>query len=531
MVRMDKKLSNDGITEDVEKENITVETGTMLEMKEREGIDSQAESVAYRHRFFHTACVCFSMFSLGWRNGLVGPTFPDLRLITNEDLSTASWIFTAISFGGLIGSVSGGFAYDRFNKIGVFVFIVCGLGIASGVAPWCSHFAAMFAVHVFHGAFASALDTAATADVTVIWRHKSGPFMQAVHATFSVGAILSPFVSEPFLAKKIYLDSRENSSSSSLSHSFGYPNFSLKGKLSPGSFFSVSTSINTSKGESTESSSSAFDLSTEPLPTDSFKYGESFIYIPYFSATVVCALAASLYFIVYRIYGNVYNLHIEMYSFKTISHREYFLSKKMKILFTILLALTLMFYIMSERSFIGFLMTFIITELRWSKASGSSASATFWIAFAAGRLSGIVIVKCFKLSVVIMIFFVIVISGAVLFWLAVISNINSLVWVSIAAVGYGMSVIFASIFLWLSENVRRLTGKMASILFIFFSSGAMVFPILVGQLMDKVSQMWFIYLQLIIFCAMCAMFLFILVLFDILKKRHEYTKTGKLCPS
>jgi hypothetical protein len=37
--------------------------------------------------------------------------------------------------------------------------IVIGLGIVAGVAPWCTHFALMFIVHILHGGFASALDT------------------------------------------------------------------------------------------------------------------------------------------------------------------------------------------------------------------------------------------------------------------------------------------------------------------------------------------------------------------------------------
>ena len=35
----------------------------------------------------------------GWRNGMIGPTFPDLRIIIDKDLSTASWLFTAKSLG------------------------------------------------------------------------------------------------------------------------------------------------------------------------------------------------------------------------------------------------------------------------------------------------------------------------------------------------------------------------------------------------------------------------------------------------
>ena len=39
--------------------------------------------------------VCFQ----GWIEGMVGPTFPDIRLLMSEDLATSSWLFTAGSFG------------------------------------------------------------------------------------------------------------------------------------------------------------------------------------------------------------------------------------------------------------------------------------------------------------------------------------------------------------------------------------------------------------------------------------------------
>ncbi|KAL4221145.1 hypothetical protein ACF0H5_019404 [Mactra antiquata] len=198
---MDKMKCEDPSININEQETLTVCVETDVDKRLQRNKDDERR--ATRHRFLHTACVCFSMFALGWRNALVGPTFPDLRLIIKEDLSTASWIFTAISLGGLLGSISGGMAYDRFNKTLVFAFIMAGLGTVASIAPWCNHFIAMFIIHVLHGGFASALDTAATADVTVIWRHKAGPFMQAIHGSFSVGAIISPFVCEPFLAKKI----------------------------------------------------------------------------------------------------------------------------------------------------------------------------------------------------------------------------------------------------------------------------------------------------------------------------------------
>jgi hypothetical protein len=60
---------------------------------------------------------------------------------------------------GLIGSILGGFAYDRFNKIFMFMLFVWGMGVAAGVTPWCYNFVAMLLAHVMHGICAAAIDT------------------------------------------------------------------------------------------------------------------------------------------------------------------------------------------------------------------------------------------------------------------------------------------------------------------------------------------------------------------------------------
>jgi len=65
----------------------------------------------------------------------------------------------AFTFSGLLGSVCGGFAYDRVAKIPLFIVITCGLGIVGGITPYCDTFVTMSIVHVMHGAFASAIDT------------------------------------------------------------------------------------------------------------------------------------------------------------------------------------------------------------------------------------------------------------------------------------------------------------------------------------------------------------------------------------
>lgn len=336
----------------------------------------------------------------------------------------------------------------------------------------------------------------ATSDIVVVWRGKANSYMQTIHGIFSVGAILSPFAAESFLARKIYLP---QPTAHERAHAYNIISQEYSNNLT-----NVSLNMSVSSSDQNE---------------DDFIYGETRIYIPYFISTAISFLAAILYIIVYVSYGSVYTKSIRMNEELMVGKKkEYFLTKKWKVVLTVLLAITLTLYVMAERGFTNFLMTFLITRLNWSKTEGSKASALFWITFALGRLSGIGIVRVLRLSYMILAFFTFLTGGGILLWAAVVYNQKVLVLVAIAVIGYGMSTTFASIFSWLSENVRTLTGKIASILFVFFSTGAMLFPILVGYLMENVSQMWFIYTQLFAFFIMVICFIFILMLFRFLEK-------------
>jgi hypothetical protein len=62
----------------------------------------------------------------GWAVGQKGPSFPDLRMIVNKDLGTASWIFTITAIGYMLGSLVGGkqFVTDRISTLLISMNII-----------------------------------------------------------------------------------------------------------------------------------------------------------------------------------------------------------------------------------------------------------------------------------------------------------------------------------------------------------------------------------------------------------------------
>ena len=55
---------------------------------------------------------------------LSGTAFPDIRLIVDKDLETASWLFTGGSLGYMVGAFVGGLVFDRYIIITVFVAVL-----------------------------------------------------------------------------------------------------------------------------------------------------------------------------------------------------------------------------------------------------------------------------------------------------------------------------------------------------------------------------------------------------------------------
>lgn len=54
-------------------------------------------------------------------------------------------------FSELLGCVFGGTAYDRSNKLGLFIFVTFGLGGVVAVIPWCANFVLMLIAFILLG--------------------------------------------------------------------------------------------------------------------------------------------------------------------------------------------------------------------------------------------------------------------------------------------------------------------------------------------------------------------------------------------
>ena len=145
--------------------------------------------------------------------------------------------------------------------------------------------------------------------------------------------------------------------------------------------------------------------------------------------------------------------------------------------------------------FPSFLATFGMLQLGWSQDRGSSMTSLMFATYAVGNLVGVFLLKCIKSRTLIYISYTTTFMSIFLFFVSVWWRIGPLQWIAVAVCGFTMSPILPTLFTWTQEAVAPVSGKIASAFLFSGSIGGMVNPIILGNLMESSTPMWFIYLN------------------------------------
>jgi len=141
-----------------------------------------------------TAAYYAGFIALGLVNAALGPTVQRLAERTGSVLSEISIVFTFRSLGYLLGSFLSGRAYDRVRGHPVMMGALIVMGISMLLAPGVSWLWLLAFVFFFAGAAEGTLDVGG--NTLLVWVHgpRVGPWMNALHFFFGVGAFLSPIL-------------------------------------------------------------------------------------------------------------------------------------------------------------------------------------------------------------------------------------------------------------------------------------------------------------------------------------------------
>src|SRR6185295_261080 len=122
----------------------------------------------------------------------LGPTLPGLASQVRVGTSKISLLFTARSFGFLLGSLFSGWFYDRMRGHKVMAAMILAMSATMSLMPIVPTLILLLAVMLALGMAEGALGVGGNA--LLVWVHQSrvAPFMNALHFFYGVGGCISP---------------------------------------------------------------------------------------------------------------------------------------------------------------------------------------------------------------------------------------------------------------------------------------------------------------------------------------------------
>ncbi|CAG5123772.1 unnamed protein product [Candidula unifasciata] len=351
----------------------------------------------------------------------------------------------------MAGSFFSGAIFNKINTRLLFFSALSGLGVASIVAPYCSMYPLMIFIEVIIGFFAGTIEVSGNTWHMSIWGSEGNVLMQILQFSFAFGGVLAPLYTEPFLAKR---------------------------KI---------------QNETDTDNVTTGNLSDLYLLPDSRSTDVHYAYL----ITGLFMICASIPFLVLFFKQRSPNTQsIGKQNDNTIvTYRKLPLCLHIFILMTICLFFLL--YCCIETSFSSFLMAFLINEFEsMTKSEGVYITTIYWMSFAISRFIMIFISKLLS-SVQLLSLCILLMSVAFVgFFISVVFEVVVAVGVFTALAGLGMSGVYAAGFSWTETELLKVTSRVSASIGIIAAIGSIVIPLIIGFLMDEVSNMWFCYLLL-----------------------------------
>ncbi|KAM8809150.1 sodium-dependent glucose transporter 1 [Eudromia elegans] len=366
---------------------------------------------------------------------VLGPTFPNLAANVHKNVSDIYYIFVGRSLGYLGGSVLGGVLFDCMNAHLLLGLSMLGTTIGLFAIPWCKKSLLLTVLMSVIGGSMGILDTGGNVLALNTWGAEAGPYMQALHFSFAVGAFVAPILAKMALGGSVPKD------------------LAADGKTNQSVLKLVSTA--------------ATPLALKPHIDVDFLW--SYIVIG------MCLLFVSLFFF------SLYSRSSSARDKSKASLQKHVTAKYHYAL--IFLLFTFFFcYVGAEVTYGSYIFTYakVFAEMQENKAA--ALNSVFWGAFAACRGMAICFAACLYPGTLI----VLSIMGSVLSsaCLVLFTTHPLSLWAGTAVYGASMAAIFPSGISWI-EQYTVIQGKAASLFVVGAALGEMCIPAVVGYLQGR----------------------------------------------
>ena len=404
-------------------------------------------------KYFKTVCVSLAFLSLGLYVAVIGPTLPTLAYNLQVHIDTMAYIIPARAVGYLAGSIVSGLVYKRFDPHLLLFISLFAIAAGTVFVPYLNSVIYLAVIMTTVSISTGFLDTSGNVMCLQIWGEKSGPFLQTLHFAFALGTTLAPLLAMPFIME---VQDQESQASVTSSYKMWSPN-----------------------------------ATSESPPVEKF-YLVSYAYI-------VCAVITGVVALSF-LYLAFFHRGSSSVTDQKNTVKEEGNVFRIKMLF--LLFVFFLLYVGNEVAFGVFIYTFAITsDNHYTKSEASLLNSLFWGAFAVGRFIAIPVSKFLPPSKALQIdllgtTFAAVVLVCFPFYA---KAADFLLWIGVTVYGLSMASIFPTGISW-AEQYITITEKAATTLVIGAATGEMIFPTLVGQLIDS-NPMYLMYLSMGSACA------------------------------
>lgn len=146
-----------------------------------------------------------ALAGIGLSSASLGPTLPALALQTQSQLYQISILFTARSFGDMLGSLQGGRLYDRLPAHRVMAAMLVMISAMLILVPIIPLLWLLALVAFILGASEGMVNVGG--NILLVWnyRQRVGPYLNGLHFFFGLGAFISPLlVAQALLMRGVF---------------------------------------------------------------------------------------------------------------------------------------------------------------------------------------------------------------------------------------------------------------------------------------------------------------------------------------
>ena len=284
--------------------------------------------------------------------------------------------------------------------------------------------------------------TGTQADIFYIWGSDGGPYMLALHFSYSVGTLLAPLATEPFLKEEMITCNTSNMFSEQI--------------------------IN-------ETTPGTINMNTTNSATENCMEREITIrvYFAFIISAIIC-FSSSVCFVFLRFRSEISSSHIrdtnslKDYGDKNnrqINHsNKRSLTKGRQIAILVFVCFQLSAYCVVEENFGNFLLTFTTVHLHWKKSNGSLVTAASRISLTLARFVSIFMTNCCKNSVLLSCHLVLLSLGFLGFYFGTVYKMTPIIWIFTVIIGIAKSAILRTLLNWTSEQVIDTNGWVLSVM-------------------------------------------------------------------